>query len=250
MPRISSLSKFAFWNLNVMMRFDKPDLSLQIIDYLQNFSQFPPLQTVIKRNMTDIVEAPKYYSDSGLTKEQVPLLYPSPFLLSFLFLTLFLLLFFLPLQAMEDLQLRINHYKKRYEEVGTCDYDKSYIKVIDVGRKIITNRISGNLYFPMQFCTSVLLLDSYFSFKGFVLSRILCFIMNLHSIPRPIYLCRHGESEYNVLDQLGGDPHLSEKVCFYITLLIFLLFLINIPLFFSFRGGYTPKDSPLLSTNN
>jgi len=115
-------------------------------------------EAVLKRNMTAIVEAPNYSTE--LTKEQ----------------------------ALDDLQQRINHYSDRYEEVGMCDYDKSYIKVIDVGRKIITNRISG-----------------------FVLSRILCFIMNLHSIPRPIYLCRHGESEYNVNERLGGDPHLSDK---------------------------------------
>ena len=122
---------------------------------------------------------------------------------------------------MEDLQQRINHYNERYEEVGTCDYDKSYIKVIDVGRKIITNRISGFCLFCfVLFCFYVLFCFktnfihlSFFS--GFVLSRILCFIMNLHSIPRPIYLCRHGESEYNVLDQLGGDPHLSDKVFIY-----------------------------------
>ena len=35
--------------------------------------------------------------------------------------------------------------------------------------------------------------------------------MNLHIIPRPIYLSRHGESIYNTEDRVGGDSGLSEK---------------------------------------
>ena len=34
--------------------------------------------------------------------------------------------------------------------------------------------------------------------------------MNLHTYPRPIYLSRHGESQYNVDDRVGGDSDLSE----------------------------------------
>ena len=34
--------------------------------------------------------------------------------------------------------------------------------------------------------------------------------MNLHIYPRPIYLSRHGESQYNVDDKVGGDSDLSE----------------------------------------
>ena len=38
------------------------------------------------------------------------------------------------------------------------------------------------------------------------------YVSNLHSLPRPIYLCRHGQSEYNLDERLGGDPPITDKV--------------------------------------
>lgn len=35
--------------------------------------------------------------------------------------------------------------------------------------------------------------------------------MNLHVTPRPIWLSRHGESEYNLDDRIGGDSPLTAK---------------------------------------
>lgn len=35
--------------------------------------------------------------------------------------------------------------------------------------------------------------------------------MNLHLFRRPIYLLRHGESEYNLENRVGGDPDLTPK---------------------------------------
>lgn len=46
---------------------------------------------------------------------------------------------------------------------------------MQVGRQIIANQING-----------------------FLNSRIMFFLSNLHITPRPIWLTRHGESEYNV----------------------------------------------------
>ena len=36
-------------------------------------------------------------------------------------------------------------------------------------------------------------------------------IMNLHTIPRPIYMTRHGQSEFNLQDKVGGDSNLTEN---------------------------------------
>ncbi|VDO84314.1 unnamed protein product [Heligmosomoides polygyrus] len=36
-------------------------------------------------------------------------------------------------------------------------------------------------------------------------------MMNIHILPRSIYLTRHGESEYNQIGRLGGDSPLSEN---------------------------------------
>jgi bisphosphoglycerate-dependent phosphoglycerate mutase len=41
--------------------------------------------------------------------------------------------------------------------------------------------------------------------------KIYCRLMNIHITPRTIYLTRHGESEFNVMGKIGGDPRLSER---------------------------------------
>lgn len=89
-----------------------------------------------------------------------------------------------PDQAIEDFRSRIGHYEKVYEPLD--DDDKCYIKVIDIGRKIILNRV-----------------DSYLP------SRIVFFLMNLHNTPRNIYLTRHGETEFNAAGIIGGDSSLT-----------------------------------------
>jgi len=93
-------------------------------------------------------------------------------------------------EASKDMKERIKHYQETYQEVGVQEQQLgiAFIKAIDSGTKIVTHKISG-----------------------FLLSRILIFSVNLHSLPRPIYLCRHGESEYNVLGLLGGNPPLTSK---------------------------------------
>jgi broad specificity phosphatase PhoE len=89
-----------------------------------------------------------------------------------------------PEQAVRDFQARIAHYARVYETVG--EDEGSFIKLIDVGRKLVAHRVQG--YLP---------------------GRLVYFLLNLHPIPRPIYLARHGESEFNALGRIGGDSHLS-----------------------------------------
>jgi broad specificity phosphatase PhoE len=66
------------------------------------------------------------------------------------------------------------------------DPDKSYIKIIDVGRQVVLNRIQG--YLP---------------------ARLVPLLMNMQITPRPIWLTRHGESVFNQTGLLGGDSDLS-----------------------------------------
>ena len=47
--------------------------------------------------------------------------------------------------------------------------------------------------------------------NGYIESKIVSFLLNLHITPRPIYFCRHGESQFNVEDRIGGDPGLTQK---------------------------------------
>ncbi|MFO0758913.1 MAG: 6-phosphofructo-2-kinase/fructose-2,6-bisphosphatase [Byssovorax sp.] len=91
-----------------------------------------------------------------------------------------------PEDAAKDFRARIAHYARVYEPLD--DPDASYIKIIDVGRKVELNRIRG--YLP---------------------ARLAPLLINLHITRRPIWLTRHGESVFNVLGILGGDSDLSPR---------------------------------------
>jgi len=87
-------------------------------------------------------------------------------------------------EAVSDFRARIAHYERVYEPLD--DHDGSYIKIIDVGQKVVLNRMQG--YLP---------------------GRLVPLLINLHIAPRPIWLTRHGESAFNVLAIIGGDADLS-----------------------------------------
>jgi broad specificity phosphatase PhoE len=95
-----------------------------------------------------------------------------------------------PEKAVNDFRERIRQYEKYYinlsEEVdgGLC----SYIQLKNHSSEIITRNVNG--YLP---------------------SKILSFLMNLYQSDRPIYMTRHGESLYNIKNQIGGDSELSES---------------------------------------
>ncbi|MGF1468782.1 MAG: bifunctional nucleoside/nucleotide kinase/histidine phosphatase family protein [Sandaracinaceae bacterium] len=90
-----------------------------------------------------------------------------------------------PEEAVRDFRQRIAHYVRAYEPVG--EEEGSFIRLIDLGRRVELHRIQG--YLP---------------------SRLVAFLMNLHVVPRSLFLTRHGESRFNVEDRIGGDPGLSE----------------------------------------
>lgn len=66
--------------------------------------------------------------------------------------------------------------------------DLSFIKVINVGQRFLVNRV-----------------------QDYIQSKIVYYLMNIHVQPRTIYLCRHGESECNLVGKIGGDSGLSTR---------------------------------------
>lgn len=66
--------------------------------------------------------------------------------------------------------------------------DLSFIKVINVGQRFLVNRV-----------------------RDYIQSKIVYYLMNIHVQPRTIYLCRHGESEFNLVGKIGGDSGLSPR---------------------------------------
>lgn len=88
-----------------------------------------------------------------------------------------------PEKAVADFRLRIAHYEAQY---ATCTNQIPFIKLINAGAQIIINKIHG--YLP---------------------TRMIFFLCNLHTTPKAIYLSRHGETEYNSQDRIGGDSVLT-----------------------------------------
>lgn len=108
-----------------------------------------------------------------------------------------------PEQAERDFKARIANYEKSYQPLDEeLDRDVTYVKTINVGKQVTVNKIDGYLE-----------------------SRIAFYLMNLHLTPRSIYFTRvrtpapcdypdpvqHGESQYNVDGQIGGDAMLSTQ---------------------------------------
>jgi broad specificity phosphatase PhoE/predicted kinase len=88
--------------------------------------------------------------------------------------------------AFNDFRARIAHYERTYEPVA--DDEGSYVKLVDAGRQVVVNRIDG--YLP---------------------SRLVFFLMQIQPTDRTVWLTRHGESEFNVLGRIGGDPPLTAR---------------------------------------
>ena len=88
-------------------------------------------------------------------------------------------------EAVRDFRMRIAHYESAYEEVE--EDEGRFVKIVDVGRTLVLHKI-----------------------EGYLLARVVHFLLNLHVQPRGVWLTRHGESEFNVLGRIGGDSPLSE----------------------------------------
>ena len=92
-----------------------------------------------------------------------------------------------PDSAVRDFRARIANYEKLYESLP-IDSDQSYVKIIDAGRQVHTNKI-----------------------QGYLMSKLVSFIINIRINHAPIYITRHGESQYNTKGWIGGDSHLTDR---------------------------------------
>jgi 6-phosphofructo-2-kinase/fructose-2,6-biphosphatase 2 len=95
-----------------------------------------------------------------------------------------------PEQAALDFRNRIRNYEKVYKtlnEDGDEDH-YTYLKIMDVGKQVIINRI-----------------------RDYLQSRVVYYLINLHIRPRSVWLSRHGESMLNLDGRIGGDAVLSHR---------------------------------------
>ena len=102
-------------------------------------------------------------------------------------------------------------YEKVYQTIDESEKQLTYVKVTNIGHQVVINRI-----------------------QDYLQSRLVYFLTNLHIKPRSIWLSRHGESEYNLSGQIGGDANLSPRGFQYAKMLPEIL-----------RKSGLPKDAPL-----
>lgn len=92
-------------------------------------------------------------------------------------------------EALVDFLKRIEHYKSFYQTIDESVESKySYMQIFKAGEKVLVHRSEGHIQ-----------------------SRVVYYLMNIHIIPRSIYLTRHGESIYNLEGRIGGDSELSPR---------------------------------------
>jgi len=91
--------------------------------------------------------------------------------------------------AVSDFLERIRLYQLQYEAIDEhLDKNHSFIKIYNVGERFLVNRVIGHIQ-----------------------SRVVYFLMNIRVLPRTIYLTRHGESDMNLSQRIGGDSNLSQR---------------------------------------
>jgi 6-phosphofructo-2-kinase len=93
-----------------------------------------------------------------------------------------------PEDSYEDFKKRVEAYESAYVPLGKYeeDHHMQYIKMIDVGKKVIHHQLSG-----------------------FLTSGIASYLSTFNLSPRQIWITRHGKSVDNVLGKIGGDSDLT-----------------------------------------
>ncbi|PBP23926.1 hypothetical protein BUE80_DR005099 [Diplocarpon rosae] len=103
-----------------------------------------------------------------------------------------------PESSLADFKKRVAAYESAYVPLGKFEEDKhmQYIKMIDVGRKVIHYRL-----------------------QGFLSNGIASYLSTFNLSPRQIWITRHGQSEDNLAGRIGGDSNLTEAGHEYATTL-------------------------------
>ncbi|CCH62186.1 hypothetical protein TBLA_0G02460 [Henningerozyma blattae CBS 6284] len=90
-----------------------------------------------------------------------------------------------PHASLLDFKERLSNYKKAYQPI-VDEENLEYIKMIDIGKKIITYNITG-----------------------YLASQTVYYLLNFTLKDRQIWITRSGESEDNMFGKIGGDSKLS-----------------------------------------
>lgn len=96
-----------------------------------------------------------------------------------------------PEVALRDFVGRLRNYEKAYETIDDLEEQIpgfQYVKMIDVGKKVVS-----------------------YDIQGFLASQTIYFLLNFNLCERQIWLTRHGESVDNLSGRIGGDSELTNR---------------------------------------
>lgn len=96
-----------------------------------------------------------------------------------------------PEEALTDFLGRLRNYEKAYETIDEAEEKIDgfqYVKMIDVGKKVVSYNV-----------------------QGFLASQTIYFLLNFNLCERQIWLTRHGESVDNLSGRIGGDSSLTKR---------------------------------------
>jgi 6-phosphofructo-2-kinase len=96
-----------------------------------------------------------------------------------------------PQAAIRDFVERLHNYEKAYETIQPSEEaneEFQYIKMINVGQKVV--------------CANI---------QGFLAGQAVFFLLNFNLAERQIWITRHGESDDNALGRIGGDAPLTAR---------------------------------------
>eukprot|EP01063_Lacrimia_lanifica_P025179 TRINITY_DN32955_c0_g1_i1.p1 TRINITY_DN32955_c0_g1~~TRINITY_DN32955_c0_g1_i1.p1 ORF type:complete len:509 (+),score=158.49 TRINITY_DN32955_c0_g1_i1:81-1529(+) len=88
-----------------------------------------------------------------------------------------------PKDACVEFDRRQKYYMSAYEPVSR---EECFIKMMDGGAELEINKI-----------------------RGYVPCRVVNFLLNVNLSMKPIFLSRHGQSEFNLMGRIGGDSGLT-----------------------------------------
>jgi len=93
-------------------------------------------------------------------------------------------------EARRDFLKRTMQYEKLYETIDDSEGNGniSFMKILNCGQKMVQTHC-----------------------EGYLVSKVASYMLNLHIAPRVIYLTRHGMSEDNATEKLGGDSKLTKE---------------------------------------
>lgn len=112
-----------------------------------------------------------------------------------------------------DKNIAMKAYSKDYLEKGIDytinDFNQRMLYYTEVYQEFNTDEIKKHHNCSYLKISNINELFTIYNVCGFLLSNVISFLLNLNINRNMIYLTRHGQSEYNLLDKIGGNPGIT-----------------------------------------